>query len=386
MPNQTIDMNNVTSVTFNNSSVNEIYLNNSLIWPLSSSISTDPFITFSSSNSFTLQCSNTTSQTWSGTIDYSTDKTNWTTWNVANSYTLYSASDGTKHNLYLRGICTNVGGSSSAKRFIIKGSNISISGNMENLIDYTAVLQGNHPVLTNSCFRFLFYGNADITDISNLTMGFIQCLDAKYVCASMFQNCTGLTSLPATLLPATTICDYCYSAMFKGCTGITSIPSGFLPATTIGQYVYNDMFSGCTGITSIPTNLLPSTTGAYACYRQMFLDCSNLVNCPSLPATDLGGNSTYQNMFKNCVKLETIPALPATVFKQACYQGMFYNCTKIKISDTQTSEYLNPYRIPVSGTAASVASWNTDMFYATGGTWTANPSRNTNYYTSNTIV
>ena len=67
---------------------------------------------------------------------------------------------------------------------------------------------------------------------------------ANYCYASMFYNCTSLTTAPA--LPATTLAAGCYNNMFNGCKGLTTAPA--LPATTLANYCYNSMFFGCTKI------------------------------------------------------------------------------------------------------------------------------------------
>lgn len=91
-------------------------------------------------------------------------------------------------------------------------------------------------------------------------------------------------------------------------------------------------------------------------------------------------------MFSGCSNLEALPALPATTMKNYCYRDMFRNCSKIKLSSTQTWDYQTKYRIPTSWTGSTATSWNSNMFSNTWGTFTSNPSINTTYYTSNTVV
>jgi hypothetical protein len=150
----------------------------------------------------------------------------------------------------------------------------------------------------------------------------------------MFSSCSGLTSLPENLLPATTLADRCYHYIFSGCTKLTSIPEKLLPATTLANYCYFGMFNSCTGLTSIPANLLPATTLANGCYSGMFMYCmgASLTSIPAnlLPATTLA-NSCYEIMFYYCTNLTSIPNnfLPATTLVNNCYMSMFYECRKI---------------------------------------------------------
>ena len=86
-------------------------------------------------------------------------------------------------------------------------------------------------------------------------------------------------------------------------------------------------------------------------------------------------------MFKGCTSLTKAPYLPATTLASGCYNSMFYNCKKLKISDSWVGEYNTAWRIPRSGTIPyEENNWNKDMLANTGGTFKANPSRNTTYY------
>ena len=283
-----------------------------------------PYLSFLGNEDFTLKTANAT-KNWDGTLEYSTDKLNWTTWSGAEI-----SSAGSK--LYLRGTGnTRITGNSNGSdifRFVFAGANtlkIACEGNIENLLDYKTVSAGGHPTMYDGCYR------------------------------QMFSGCTALTTAPA--LPATRLAIFCYTAMFSGCTSLTTAPE--LPATTLARFCYNAMFYGCTALTTAPA--LPATT--------LVEDC-------------------YPYMFYGCTALTTAPALPATTLAVGCYLGMFYGCTKIKLSTTQTGEYRTAYRIPKSGTGTTATDAMEDMFASTGGTFKGTPEINTTYYlsTSNTVV
>ena len=277
------------------------------------------YLTFSSPSSFTLKVNNTTKH-WDGILEYSTDTSTWSTWDGAT--TLSSATSRSDNVLYLRGTGnTVITGDNNSYKWVLTGSDIACTGNIENLLDYATVESGNHPTMANYCYRY------------------------------MFRDCTSLTRAPA--LSATTLSTYCYSNMFQGCTGLTQAPA--LPATTLADDCYNDMFYSCTGLTQ----------------------------APALPATTLK-NYCYQGMFYDCTSLAQVPALSATKLKNYCYRYMFQNCTSLKLSSTQTDEYTQEYRIPSSGTGTTATNALTYMFISTGGTFTGTPAINTTYYLSNT--
>ena len=277
------------------------------------------YITFTSPNSFTLAVNDATKH-WDGTLEYSTDKKTWSTWN--GTTTLSSTTRGSENVLYLRGTGnTVITGNSANYRWVLTGSDIVCTGNIGNLLNYATIVAGRSPTIGDYCYSRMFYG------------------------------CTALTQAPA--LPATTLANNCYQRMFYGCTSLIQAPE--LPATTLAIYCYDSMFQGCTSLTQAPE--LPATTLAEYC---------------------------YSNMFKGCTSLTQAPALPATTLADHCYGYMFENCNKIKLSTTMTEEYTQPYRIPITGTASSVTEPATSMFYGTGGTFTGSPSINTTYYLSNT--
>ena len=233
--------------------------------------SVEPYLTFRSVNPFTFEIQNGT-QNWDGLLEFSTDKTNWvSTWHGVGF--INAVSDGTYYNIYFRGTNNTVITGDGGRAFVLTGTNVEIIGNIETLLDYQTVLNGNHPPMASNCFQSLFY---------------------------VYEH-TAIISAPS--LPATTLTTSCYASMFNG-----------------------------------------------------------------------------------CVNLETLPALPATTLASMCYAGMFGNCSKIKISETQVDEYVNEYRIPITGTGTDASMAMFFMFNSTGGTFTSNPSINTTYYTSNQII
>ena len=309
-----------------------------------------PYLTFSSPSSFTLAVGDATKH-WDGTLEYSTNKTTWDTWD--GTTTLSSATSGSNNVLYLRGAGnTKIGYYNENEEdyipWVINGTDVRCDGNIETLLDYTTVEAGQHPTMAE-----------------------------EYCFAGLFLRCTALITPPA--LPAITLANRCYDSMFNGCTGLTQAPA--LPATTLANRCYNNMFQGCTSLTQAPA--LPATTLAEGCYISMFEGCTNLTQAPALPATTLA-IECYVGMFVFCASLAQVPALPAITLADQCYDSMFYGCTKIKLSSTQTGEYTQEYRMPTTGTGTTATYALINMFTMTGGTFVETPEINTTYYLSNT--
>ncbi len=282
--------------------------------PIKVAAAEDPYITFSSTDSFMLQTYNS-AKNWNGTLEYSTDTTTWNTWD--GTTTLSSSAT---YKLYLRGTGNGMitGGNQNARWVLTGNKSIACTGNIENLLDYMAVTAGNHPTMTDGCYYAMFYGCTSLSSAPTLPATTL----AKYCYMNMFGNCTSLSSAPA--LPATILAYRCYEQMFIGCTSLSSAPD--LPATTLANNCYYNMFMGCTSLSSAPK--LPATTLANNCYYNMFIGCTSLSSAPDLPATTLA-NSCYSGMFEGCTALRLAPKLPATTLEYCCYQSMFSGCTSL---------------------------------------------------------
>ena len=202
---------------------------------------------------------------------------------------------------------------------------VKVYGNIMSLVDETGFAT-NTTLTAENTFAYLFNGNAQLTDISDLQMPATTLAEACYY--NMFNGCTGLTTVPEKLLPATTLKNRCYQNLFQGCTGLTTVPEKLLPATEMKTSCYASMFYQCTGLTTVPEKLLPAEALALNCYLSMFNGCTSLTTAPKLPATTLA-QGCYQSMFRDCASLTTAPKLPATTLAQECYLSMFNGCTSL---------------------------------------------------------
>lgn len=302
------------------------------------------YIAFSSQSPFSLSTANNI-KTWNGTIEYSADKLQWTEWDGAEELSSYN------NKLYLRGTSNTVVTGQNNGGWILTGSDISCDGNLENVLDYVMVSNGEHPTVGRWCF------------------------------AEIFKGCSSLVKAPD--LPYKTSYN-CYRSAFEGCTSLVQAPE--LPSVGIYQQCFLWMFKDCTSLAVAPK--IPNvdlTSGCTSCYGGMFENCISLIEPPALPATVLA-DGCYSDMFKGCTSLVKIPELVATAVKLYSYRDMFNGCTKIKISDSQTSEYNIPFRMPSTGDGTSSYQSFDNMFSSTGGTFTGTPTINTKYYTSNAIV
>lgn len=189
---------------------------------------TSNYITFTGETSeFTLKA---TYKEWDGTLEWSTDHTNWTT------LTGTEAMQSVGKKLYLRGKGNTTFFNEDGVAWQLSAK-ASCKGNIQTLLDWE-----NPPMVINTvqCYSYMFY------------------------------DCTNLTTAPE--LPATTLAESCYGNMFERCTNLTSPPK--LPAVTLEVGCYEGMFFDCINLTIAPE--LPAVTLKANCYLDMFNGCTKL--------------------------------------------------------------------------------------------------------------
>ena len=320
-----IDNKKITDINISNKNVQKIVdeLTGKIIFEKTKPVSNEYFYienTYNGSNTISLKTtigSGNITGSHATQLQYSKDKTNWTTITLKGTNTIPMNSG---ERVYFRNDSGGFNWYRNSRDIFytqIKCSNNhKVGGNINSLLDYN-----NYNVaITPYCFYQLFYKNEYLTDASELIFSKTSLAIGCY--SWMFNKCTSLTSAPK--LPSTTLASYCYWGMFGDCTSLTTTPE--LPATTLAGYCYYAMFSSCTALTSAPK--LPATTLAISCYRSMFGYCENLTTAPELPATTIA-RFCYESMFRDCKSLTTAPSLPAKTLEYSCYNSMFYGCTSL---------------------------------------------------------
>ena len=214
------------------------------------------------------------SQYLTPTVQFSTNKQNWTTvtfdWSTTGDKHIdISTVLNTGDKMYFRNDTGKFNYGNSYSSYSTIGfsttKNANAGGDIRTLANYRDVETSS---MTKGMFSNLFNGNTYIVDASNLRLPFTTLTDFCYL--GIFQGCTSLVNPPE--LPATTLADFCYEYMFYKCTSLTAAPA--LPATTIKPYCYRSMFGDCTSLTTAPA--LIANTIVNGCYERMFSGCSSL--------------------------------------------------------------------------------------------------------------
>ena len=200
----------------------------------------DTALQFASPNPFSISAP----KNWDGKLEY-TNGSGWQTWDGS---AIASGKIENNHCIYLRGTGNSkiTGIAFSFAKWQISGTNIACNGDIDRLLDYSAVKGGNRPSLADYCYAYMFYG------------------------------CTSLTAAPS--LPATTLADNCYNSMFYGCTKIK------LSTTASGTYTksYRIPKSGTgTAASSALNNMFSNTGGTFKGTPEInttyYLDESNTI-------------------------------------------------------------------------------------------------------------
>ena len=322
-----LNFSDASDIRLGSRTITALYYGSTLLWPLKRDYSKEYLTIEAVDNSVLVKfiAWATSGISVSKDIQYSKDKSSWTTVTFGPPENIPNVVLDKGEKLYLKGDNLTYGDYSDDDNTQHYHCNIKITGDNSNAKLYGNIMSllyadnfANQTTLHNRCtFSWLFGSSTALTDASNLilpaTILSEKCYDA------MFTDCSSLTSIPK--LPATTLAPRCYCSMFQNCTSlIESIQE--LPATTLAEECYSYMFNRCSSLRLTPD--LPATTLAPGCYLYMFSN-TNITAGPELPATTLA-KECYAFMFNNCKSLITAPDLPATTLSPSCYWCMFKDC------------------------------------------------------------
>lgn len=278
---------------------------------------------FSKKAEFSISLTHPEYKYWEGKIEYSYNQIKWIEWNHTD--TIFSK----KKHLYMRGVGNeHISGYSSSSiirdnSWIINGTDVFCEGNIEDILDYETVKNGEHPQMKTYCFCRLFRNCTCLKSSPRLPS--LHCPTACY--KGMFAGCINLLSAPE--LPSTSIGPDCYAEMFLDCTSLVSAPPE-LPAEKLYDNCYYSMFANCINLVNIST-VLPAKVAAAECYERMFLNTA-IIEPPSILLEDLPlwySKSCCEAMFYRCKNLKEAPELLATNTSDRCYMQMFSGCTSL---------------------------------------------------------
>ena len=271
-------------------------------------------------------------------IDYSTDKTNWTTITITKNLVTDIVLSNKGDKLYFKNnsgyLNNNIKNGFRVKFYAT--NNYSVGGDTTTLWNSDCDVNKK---MTEGCLRGLFSPEGDVItgrynetliDSSRLVFRseYLPVVSSKKripngAYYSMFGKCINMVNGPSEI-PADTIGESSCYWMFYWNVKLKNAPT--LPATKVETLGYCGMFISCNKLEIAPA--LPASTIGDNSYANMFWKCVTITTAPTILATTLGEES-MTGMFGECRNMTTGPKLFAKTLKRACYSEIFQNCTSL---------------------------------------------------------
>ena len=301
-----------------------------------SDVSTDAgngCITFYSTGTFSIAQS--TYFATDGEIEYlrgnPSNEDNWIKWNGSSIYA--AAYDGLYY-LSLRGTgATYVSTSQkptevenlnpAAPLALYAGSGVDCVGDIESLLDYETVLDGEVPAQADSyIFTGLFKGFTKLTTAPSFITTSLENKDYAY--AAMYYGCSSLIESP--VLPAIKTGKSSYNAMFRNCTALEDF--GDISANDFADSTCRQMFMGCTNLNPSGKEILITSMTGEATMQDMFRDCTSMEETVLVTTGEIGVYS-FKTMYAGCSGLKVVTGLTGERIGSNGCRGMFYQCTSL---------------------------------------------------------
>ena len=178
-----------------------------------------PYITFECDSPFTLSVADSTAH-WDGTLYVNTndpdEPDDWMVWDGTTAISSQSLLN--KDIIYVRGSGNTIISGNKNYHWVITPNNnidlISMYGNIENLLDYQMVTNGQHPPMADHCFEQLFRENTFI----RTSLALRGTVSTQYCYAGLYRSCPNIETISA--LPIIELERFAYSSMYNGCTKI----------------------------------------------------------------------------------------------------------------------------------------------------------------------
>lgn len=356
-------------IYIDNKEVSNVKINDDKIWQ-----KFDDYLSFTDVSG----AANTLSLTKTGTppsvsLEYSTDKNTWTTWEETEGVrSVEILANGT---VYLKG--DNVNGfavdSSNYFKFSSTG-NVNADGDMMSIINKNGsntvpayafcnmfnsmntlkkAPAVNATTYGSYCFRTTFNGCRNLNDISNFKIVNPSFPDnSSYQFFGTFLGCWGLTTVDV-FNRSTVVCsaESTYNQMFAYCTGLTSTPEFTISNTSQGAFI--GMFQNCTALTDISNIHFNATTIESGMFRNTFKGCTSLVSGLDIRSATILQNNGLAEMYNGCSSLTT--AYAPTVTWDTAKSGNWLN--DVSASGTLYADSSISSTIPTNSVDGCPAGW-----------------------------
>lgn len=238
-------------------------------------------------------------------LEYSTDKSTWTSWDFSQSLAI--AANG---RVYLRGDSGRTATSSSNTHTFSSTGNVYAGGNAVTLVSATSGVQGvnlNHAfchlfngmttlvgvntglfdgidTVDTGTFRETFGGCSNLANVPDLEITGIAA-NASDSFRSCFYQCSTLTTAASIALRFTVTYTRTLYQMFTGCTHLVT-GADIADIGTLGTNALQALYSGCTSLTSIEVGFDDWGDGSATSNWTRNINTVGTFHCPSmLPST-----------------------------------------------------------------------------------------------------
>jgi len=233
------NLSNITDAKLGTTQLSSIYLGSTKLWPLGTDYSKE-YLTFESLADNNRILWKLNGDMDAKTIEWSTDKTNWTSVTATTRTVITTLNTGDK--VYIKGSNASYGATWGKYNYFSSDGEFNVYGNIMSLIHGDNFIGNN--TLSGQCnFYFMFY-NSKVVDASNLILP-NACQNHTY--SNMFNGCTSLINVP--LMQQTTTAYQSNINMFDGCSSLLDGPT--LLASSVNMYSYREMFRNCTLLRSV---------------------------------------------------------------------------------------------------------------------------------------
>ena len=264
--------------------------------------------TYNGTNTLTLTTTTAgspSSSYYSTTVEYSKDRTNWTTVTFDTS-TPYNITMNQGEKVYFRnntGVFNyrDTNGTVYYYTSITSTNTINAGGNINSLFDYT---------------------NMSSVDVSSTVGGLYR----------LFNQSVYLVNANNIVIPQTTYPDFFLCEIFNHCESLVTTPN-FNNVVNIGYASCTQMFGYCYSLVIPPDFNSLTTTGTRSGFSWAFHDCSSLIRTPSFNSLITFGNYGFNQTFANCSSLTDI-RIDFTRFTSIPQYGInrcFQNCSGLEV-------------------------------------------------------
>lgn len=313
----------------------------------------------------TITCAKTGSDAEWLSLEYSTDKETWTSWDFSQSIQLAANS-----KVWLRGNNTRFSVSGSNYHSFSSTGNVYAGGSVISLFDKTLP---QTKTSNATMFGFMFKDMTHLVGVdTNLFAGIDygtsgSWRDTTNMFYGTFSGCSSLVT-PPDLSGLHYAKGSTFRETFNQCYSLASAaPMNVTEIDTSKTNQFRSMYWQCTSLTDASPMQVTFETAAQYTFYQMFLSCRSLATIPDISSITTAGDQSMYRMFYNCTSLTAPPdfSVVSTV-GTGSFSECFYGCSSLAVAYTPNIDSWDTtvfdnwlYGVAASGTLyadASIAS------------------------------